>query len=436
MAVILIRELRDEYKRVHRRQQNDLPAHVTKNTYFENQGHGNPDTGYYINSKKKNHIPIEFVHTNKTDLWVEITYRENGWYTNQQGIINAPLLLGWWIESDPQHPDHINLEHFSPTLHTTVKQQQEEILAGGVHHIATLQGTHWFEEQEPILPQIEAAVKQGITIPLDIIPATATQPQLSIRTTMAEQQEEINTTIGQASQEVQRINVITNPAHSALKGNPPFIFDGEGSTTRCFMVNFDLFKAINRNNDTMKRPFNRIITMLSYMDSTKVDAWKEEQLKILMDEMNDGILETDKNLWDDFIDHFKQVYTNQNQKNEAYQALCNLKQGDSINNFFAKFKQLANEADIPLDDKGTIETLKHTLKPPLVRAIIHAPDFDPNDDIPWTFKQWEKQARLSYHKWKAASQYNQQKQGLFKAFGISPRQTSAKNHCAGGNNYG
>ena len=176
--------------------------------------------------------------------------------------------------------------------------------------------------------------------------------------------------------------------------------------------------------------------MLSYMDGTKVDAWKEEQLKILMDEMNDGTLETDENLWDDFIDHFKQAYTNQNQKNEAYEALCNLKQGDSIDDFFAKFKQLANEADVPLDDKGTIETLKHALKPPLVRAIIHAPDFDPNDDVPWTFKQWEKQARLSYHKWKAASQYQQQKQGLLKAFGISPRQTSAKSHHAGGNNYG
>ena len=47
----------------------------------------------------------------------------------------------------------------------------------------------------------------------------------------------------------------------------------------------------------MKRPFNRVITMLSYMDGTKVDAWKEEQLKILVDEMNDGTLETDENLW-------------------------------------------------------------------------------------------------------------------------------------------
>ena len=94
-AVVLIRELGDEYKRVHRRQQNDLPAHVTKQAYFENQGQGNPDTGYYVDSRKKDHIPIEFVHANDTNLWVELVYRENGWYTTQKGIIQAPLVLGW-----------------------------------------------------------------------------------------------------------------------------------------------------------------------------------------------------------------------------------------------------------------------------------------------------------------------------------------------------
>ena len=95
-------------------------------------------------------------------------------------------------------------------LHTTV-EQEEEILAGGVYHITTLQGSHLFQEQEPIFPQIQAAIEQGITIPLDTIPATTVHPQLSIRTTMAAQQEEINTTTGQACY------------------NPPYIFPGSGS---------------------------------------------------------------------------------------------------------------------------------------------------------------------------------------------------------------
>jgi len=251
-----------------------------------------------------------------------------------------------------------------------IKQSpHEEILAGGIYHIVTLQGSYPFTEQEPILPQIEAAVYQGIKIPLDTTLAATIHPQLSIQTTMGTQQEEINVATGQSEQEAQRINVITNPSNGALKGNPPPIFTGDRSTTRKFINNFD-------------RPL--------------VDAWKEEQMHKLQEAIDNGAQETDEDLWDSFIERFKTAFTNQNQKEEAYQKLCKLKQGENLNNFFAKFKQLAYEAGVPLDDKGTIETLKHTMKPLLTRAIIHSPNFDPNADTPWTFKKWEEQARKSH----------------------------------------
>jgi len=62
---------------------------------------------------------------------------------------------------------------------------------------------------------------------------------------MAGQQEEMNVAIGQTRQEVQRINVITNPSNGALKGNLPPIFNGDRSTTRRFLIDFDLWRAIN-----------------------------------------------------------------------------------------------------------------------------------------------------------------------------------------------
>jgi len=131
----------------------------------------------------------------------------------------------------------------------------------------------------------------------------------------------------------------------------------------------------------------------------------------LQEAIDDGTQETDEDLWDSFIERFKTAFTNQNQKEEAYQKLCKLKQGESLDDFFAKFKQLAHEAGVPLDDKGTIETLKRAMNEPLTRAVIQSPDFNPNADIPWTFKQWEDQARMSHQKWLAASQYSRQKQG-------------------------
>jgi len=62
---------------------------------------------------------------------------------------------------------------------------------------------------------------------------------------MAEQPQEINVATGQSKQEARQINIITNPANGALKGNLPPIFTGDRSTTRKFINNFDLWKAIN-----------------------------------------------------------------------------------------------------------------------------------------------------------------------------------------------
>jgi len=105
---------------------------------------------------------------------------------------------------------------------------------------------------------------------------------------MAGQQEEINIATGQTGQEAQRINVITNPANGALKGNPPPIFNGDRSTIRKFINNFDLWKALNWHNDVMRKPFSRVVTLLTYMDSPLVDAWKEEQMHKLQEAMDDG----------------------------------------------------------------------------------------------------------------------------------------------------
>jgi len=211
-AVVLIGELGDKYKQVYRRQQDNLPAHVKKNTYFEYQGPGNNNNGYYVDLQTKSHAAVEFVQVNDTYHWVGLLWKPEGWVTTSRGILRRPQ-LGWWIKTDPQYPDYVSPEHFSPTLHTTTKQSpHEEILAGGIHHIATLQGSHPFTEQEPIHPQIESAVQQGIPISLNTTPAAAIHPQLSIRTTMAGQQEEINVATGQTEQEAQRINIITNPS--------------------------------------------------------------------------------------------------------------------------------------------------------------------------------------------------------------------------------
>jgi len=215
--------LSNKFTQIFRRQQDDLPAHVKVNAYFNDQGPGHPDTGYYLDTTNGKR-PLKFIEANNTYLWVKIIRRQDSWQTNQQGIYNGPQ-VGWWIISDPQHPNHI------------------------------------FYEQEASIPLTIAAV----TTALQQLPTHPNTPDYP--TTMEGQQEEINVATGQAQTEAQRINII-NSSNSAVKGNPPFIFDGDRNKTRKFLLTWKLWEQVNKNNNTIKRPFSRIVTMLSYMDGT------------------------------------------------------------------------------------------------------------------------------------------------------------------------
>jgi len=373
--------LSNKFTQIFRRQQDDLPEHIKVNVYFNDQGPGHPNTGYYLDTQRKQHAPIEFIKANSTYHWVRLRQTNNQWETNQRGIYTGPD-VGWWIISDPQHPNHS------------------------------------IYQQEASVPLTITAV----TIALQQLPTRPNTPDHP--TTMEGQQEGINVATGQTQQEAQRINVIMNTSNGALKGNPPPIFDGDRNKTHKFLLSWHLWASVNRNNDAIKNYLSRIVTMLSYMDGVCVDAWKEEQLDKLNEEKDDGTLETDEGLWDRFMERFNNAFTNQNHQSEAYQELCKLKQGDSLDDFFAKFKQLAHEADVPLDDKGTIETLKHAITQGLTSAIINSPTFDPTAKDPWTFKQWEEQARKSHLKWKAAAEFTQRHQGLFQTFKLAPRQVN------------
>jgi len=196
--------LSNESTQIFRRQQDDLPEHIKVNVYFDDQGPGHPNTGYYLDTQKKQHAPIEFIEANSTYHWVKLRWRQDKWETNQGGIYNGSD-VGWWITSDPQHPNHI------------------------------------FYEQEASIPLTIAAVTTALQ-QLPTHPNTPNHP-----TTMEGQQEEINVATGQTQQDTQRINIITSPSNGTLKGNPPFIFDGDRNKTTKFLLNWDLWHTVNQD---------------------------------------------------------------------------------------------------------------------------------------------------------------------------------------------
>jgi hypothetical protein len=145
----------------------------------------------------------------------------------------------------------------------------------------------------------------------------------------------------QSSAPAPPIQVAATNGGGALKGNPPAPFTGERSKSRGFLNAFNLFKETNRHNETMKNPYSRVTSALTYMTGDLMESWKEDQLQQLRDRVNAGTPDTDERHWQLFEADFRTSFTNTNAAKEARTDLTKLKQGDSLDEYIARFKQLA-----------------------------------------------------------------------------------------------
>ena len=417
MAGIQIVGSLETLKRVHRRNRDNLPVHIKGQAFFETHGIGrtvpSSNTGYYVNLKGER-LAVEFLTVEEEDDWYCLTQDPTSgwWYTDHtQKVERRGSYLGWWNIDDPQHPDYV--------LAPEIPAAAEEVIAGGLHHIATLKGKQPLSPQTPILPSIEAAAASGSSIPVNIPPTSAVPHTMTTA--------HIGAAIAPAatSQTIQTTN-------GGLKGNPPKVFTGDRAKSDGFLLAFRLFKAANRNNEQMSIPYSRVTTALTYMEGETIEGWKESQLDKLNDKVTtQRVAETSKSLWNDFEKDFKDAFTNTNKKMDAYRLLKGLKYGDNLDIFLAEFKRLVGAAGIDINSHGVIELLKEGLKPGLTQAVINSKDFDPQVD--WTFQQWIDEAQKQHGKWKLAQQYRQgnknHQQALYQAFGIKKQPNCQGNRC-------
>jgi len=228
-AIQLTQELSGECLQVTRCQQDDLPEHIKGTAYFKDASQS-VNTGYYVNTPKKRHIVVEFIRTTEgEDYWTTLHWSgtSNYWYTAEEALLRRDsTLIGWWKIEDPQHPQY-TAPVDSPVQELKYTEPLEEVISGGLHHIATLQEPQSFDTQEPILPQIKAAVKSGLHIPLDI-PPVATAP-ITVATLGSNTLEYIpmsQPAQASVSQSGQTITVAAS-TNGGLKRTPPTPFDGD-----------------------------------------------------------------------------------------------------------------------------------------------------------------------------------------------------------------
>ena len=118
----------------------------------------------------------------------------------------------------------------------------------------------------------------------------------------------------------------------ALRGMPPTIFDGNWSNSNKFWNEFRHYRLLNRNNDTISNPFNRVLTALSYIRGPLVDDWVGTQDQKLERCLNwtraDSTPDTDNVLWTDFKTAFKSAWRDGKKKQSAYKQLMKLTMKD------------------------------------------------------------------------------------------------------------
>jgi len=339
-AIQLAQELSGEHLQVTRRQQDDLPEHVKGQVYFKDASQS-VNTGYYLNTPKKKHVAVEFICTTEgEDYWTTLHWSgtSNHWYTATEALIRRDsTLISWWKIEDPQHPQYTapvdspveGLEYIDPL---------EEVISGGLHHIAMLQGPQSFNTQEPILPQIEAAVKSGLHIPLDIPPVAAAP--ITVATSGSNTLKYIpmsQPAQASVSQGRQMITVATS-TNRGLKGTPPAPFDGDRKKSHAFLIAFAIYHFTNRKNEAMSNPATYVTTCLTFMQGDMIEPWKEEQIIKLQTCLAGGMDKTDEDHWTTFEQDFKDSFTNTNRKNEAFNELTALKQKESLDIFISEFK--------------------------------------------------------------------------------------------------
>jgi hypothetical protein len=177
VAIVLLEILGWTPRPAPRRQEDDLLDWLKGSATFDSArssltGGPTVHTGYYYTEGNRTHLVKLYEYKGRIH-WYELTYNRL-WSRykvdkEDQYDIDNPHLRYYPI-TDPRHVNYIpELEEFHET------EPAEEFLAGGVHHIATLQGPQaQLSPTHLILPTIEQAAAQGEEIPVDIKPIAST----------------------------------------------------------------------------------------------------------------------------------------------------------------------------------------------------------------------------------------------------------------------
>jgi hypothetical protein len=179
----------------------------------------------------------------------------------------------------------------------------------------------------------------------------------------------------------------TNPPSNGMKGTAPAIFTGDRSRSDVFWNEFRCYRLLNRNNESVKVPFFRVLMALSYIRGPLVEGWvnaRDEELEKRVDPTRrTSVGEDDEVLWDEFEAHFKLAWKDTAKTQNTYNKLMRLTmQNYDIDTYNATFERLASAAEWEPNAKGTIACYRSGLQHNVYRKILERENW-PTDMAGW-----------------------------------------------------
>ena len=181
------------------------------------------------------------------------------------------------------------------------------------------------------------------------------------------------------------------PSSHGLRGVPPEFFDGRRAKSDKFLIEFHRFRQLNRNNDLMSNPYNRVLAALSYMRGPLIEDWSNAQNKALDAKINhitNPVPDTSETLWTQFEVAFKAAWDDTQGKTTAYDQLMKLEMKNlDIDTYTATFERLATAAGWEPNAQGTIARYRGGLTEAVHRRILF------RENLPVTMDEWKEAAR-------------------------------------------
>lgn len=169
---------------------------------------------------------------------------------------------------------------------------------------------------------------------------------------------------------------------------PPAIFDGTHTMADEFWAQFRHYKLVNHTHDSMTKPFDYILTMLTYIWGPMINDWVNAQEQHLSDQMDttklNAVHEDDEVLWMEFKTTFADAWMDTSMRQNTYNQLMKLTMaGWDINTYIATFEWLALAAGWALNTEGVIVQFWEGLS-----KGIHSKALD-RDKIPHMMDKWK-----------------------------------------------